>query len=78
MLAWFLRGVVALISIVDWDLGDGFAVGIFVSTDVVFTVSENLGDGEKREKQDEPDSSLRHGEADWLNPQESVCDYIGK
>ena len=58
MLSWFLRGVVALISIVDWDLGHGFAVGIFVSADVVFTVSENLADGEKREKQGEPDSSL--------------------
>ena len=48
-----------------------------MSADVVSTAGRD-GDGEKREKQGEPDSSLRHGEADWLNPLESVSDYIGK
>ena len=48
-----------------------------MSADVVSTAGRD-GNGEKREKQGEPDSSLRHGEADWLNPQRSVSDYIGK
>ena len=60
-LSFFLSEVVTLIAKVDWDLGDGYAVGIFVSAGVVFTLPENLGDCKKREKQGEPESSLRHG-----------------
>ena len=50
------------------------------SFDVVELRSSQPGDcdGEEREEQGEPESSLRHGEADWLNPLGSVSDYIAK